>query len=117
MLPFLYDGDGESSFALGDLLYVPSIREVVSSGAAEFDAYVISADGAYKKITLGLAPLTDDEKKIILCRLPYQLLSRGTLSHTAISAFDAARIPRYIMYCRHGLRNGEAPKRFIDMNG
>ena len=67
MLPFLYDGDGESSFALGDLLYVPSIREVVSSGAAEFDAYVISADGAYKKITLGLAPLTDDEKKIILC--------------------------------------------------
>mgnify|MGYP002530321008 CR=1 FL=1 len=67
MLPFLYDGDGESNFALGDLLYVPSIREVVSAGTPEFDAYVISADGAYKKITLGLAPLTDDEKKIILC--------------------------------------------------
>ena len=67
MLPFLYDGDGESSFALGDLLYVPNIREIVSAGTPEFDAYVISADGAYKKITLGLAPLTDDEKKIILC--------------------------------------------------
>ena len=67
MLPFLYGGDGESSFALGDVLYVPNIREVVSAGTPEFDAYVISADGAYKKITLGLAPLTDDEKKIILC--------------------------------------------------
>lgn len=67
MLPFLCGGDGESTFALGDVLYVPNIREVVSAGTPEFDAYVISADGAYKKITLDLAPLTDDEKKIILC--------------------------------------------------
>ena len=67
MLPFLYGGDGESTFTLGDVLYVPNIREVVSAGTPEFDAYVISADGAYKKITLGLAPLTEDEKKIILC--------------------------------------------------
>lgn len=67
MLPFLYDDDSHSiPFTVGDSLYVPGIRKIVEDGIGSFDGYIIHADGSYKHITLGLAPLTDDEKKIIL---------------------------------------------------
>lgn len=67
MLPLLYDDDAHRiPFTVGDYLYIPEIRGIIENGTASFDGYIIRADGSTEKITLGLAPLTDDEKKIIL---------------------------------------------------
>ena len=67
MLPLLYDDDAHRiPFIVGDYLYIPEIRGIIENGTASFDGYIIRADGSTEKITLGLAPLTDDEKKIIL---------------------------------------------------
>ena len=67
MLPLLYDNDSHTiPFTVDDYLYVPEIRSIVENGTASFDGYIIHKDGNSEKIVLGLAPLTDDEKKIIL---------------------------------------------------
>ena len=67
MLPLLYDDDAHRiPFTVGDYLYIPEIRGIIENGTASFDGYIIRADGSTEKITLGLASLTDDEKKIIL---------------------------------------------------
>ncbi|MEE0835850.1 MAG: aconitase family protein, partial [Clostridia bacterium] len=67
MLPLLYDNDSHTiPFTVDDYLYVPEIRSIVENGTVSFDGYIIHKDGNSEKIVLGLAPLTDDEKKIIL---------------------------------------------------
>lgn len=71
MLPFLYDGIEE--FGIGDYIYIPEIRKAVSEKLAEIPAYVLSADGSTRKITLSLSDMTDDERQIILdgCLINY----------------------------------------------
>ncbi len=74
MMPFLFK-DSELSFEKGDWIFVPELRKKIEEGAAEFTAYVISPGegGAPVEITLGMDPLTDDEKEIILkgCLINY----------------------------------------------
>lgn len=64
MLPFIFDS---MDFEVGDDIFVPSVRSAIENGNSEFPAYVIKADGSIKNITLRMDPLTDDERKIILC--------------------------------------------------
>ncbi len=71
MLPFIIK-EGELPFKNLDWLFIPDIRDAVSSGASEMDAYVVR-DGALLKFTLGMGALTDDERTIILkgCLINY----------------------------------------------
>ena len=67
MLPFTTDIDVHSlPFGVGDYILVKGVRNAVESGATEFDAYAIKLDGTYSQLTLNMAPLTDDEKQIVL---------------------------------------------------
>ncbi len=62
---------GKPTFAVDSYIFVPNIKEAILNGTATFDAYVLG-DKA-EKITLELAPLTADEKQIILsgCLINY----------------------------------------------
>lgn len=61
MVPFLYDD--EVFFNEGDYLFVPNIKNIIAEGAEILTAYVIGNE--IKEITLKIAELTDEEKKII----------------------------------------------------
>jgi len=62
MLPFLLAGGAD--FAVGDFIYIPNVRERLQKGESKFPAYI--AGKTLKSITLEIAPLTDDETKILL---------------------------------------------------
>ena len=55
----------ETAFALGDWVFVPGIRTAILSGAKEFDAYVVKADGSVTRIPVSTGDLTPDERQII----------------------------------------------------
>lgn len=71
MLPFLIPA-GDLSFANGDYLFIPGIRELIAKGASEIPAYVVK-DQKLQPFTLQMGELTDDEKDIILkgCLINY----------------------------------------------
>ena len=52
--------------------FIPDIKKSISEGKTEFDAYVIK-DGQKTAFKLGMDPLTDNEKEIILkgCLINY----------------------------------------------
>lgn len=62
MLPFLMDEEPE--FEVGDYIYVPGILEALDGTMEDIPAYVVKADRA-SKITLHIADMTEDEKKIV----------------------------------------------------
>jgi len=62
MLPFLIK-EGELPFANGDYIFVPGVREAVTSGKSELKAYVVK--DSLIEITLSLGNLTDTEREII----------------------------------------------------
>ena len=65
LLPLLLPDDS-ISFSVGDFLFLPDIRKAVAVGAEKIEAFLIHDDDAARKISLHMAPLTDDEKQIIL---------------------------------------------------
>ena len=71
MLPFIID-EGQLPFENMDFLFVPGIRQAISDGASEMDAYVVGS-GSLSKFTLRMGSLTDDEREIILkgCLINY----------------------------------------------
>ena len=60
-----YDPDEELPFANGDYIYVPAIRRAIEEKQSEIPAYVVKEEGLVP-FTLGMGPLTDDERQIIL---------------------------------------------------
>ena len=62
MLPFLCP---KNEFELGDLIFVPDVRERVRAKETEFPAKLVRG-GKAKEIVLQTGPLTDDEREIIL---------------------------------------------------
>jgi len=72
MLPLLYDGE-PSDFEPEGFLWLPDIRSAVACGAEEIAAAYISPDGRTRPMLLGMAPLTEDERKIVLagCLMNY----------------------------------------------
>ncbi len=64
MCPFLFEDDS-TPFDNGDYIFVPDIRNAISENKKSIPAYV-AKDGKLCEFTLGMAELTDDERKIIL---------------------------------------------------
>ena len=64
MLPF--QSDDEPAFEVGDYVYVPGIRKAIAEGASEFTAHIIRDGKVAGTMALYTAPLTDDERQIIL---------------------------------------------------
>ena len=65
ILPFNIDENTDFPYEVGDLIYVPGIRQAVRSGAREVPAKVLSG-GKVTEITLKLPELTQKEREIIL---------------------------------------------------
>ena len=70
LLPLLRRSD--FTLETGNYVYIPEMRKAIAEGASEFKAYIIR-NGKCEEITLGMAPLTEDEKQIILsgCLMNY----------------------------------------------
>ncbi len=66
ILPFTLDEDVTFSGQPGDYVFVPGIRRLLADGAEHFDATLLHADGTSQPLTLHVAPLTDEERQIIL---------------------------------------------------
>ena len=63
MLPFQMEAEPE--FEVGDYIYVPGIRKVLTEGSTDqIKAYVIGDE--VREITLYLADMTDNEKEIVM---------------------------------------------------
>ena len=71
MLPFVIS-EGELPFKNLDYIFVPGIKDAVSSKASEIKAYKVADDGL-KEFSLTLGDLTDEEREIILkgCLINY----------------------------------------------
>ena len=72
MLPFTFSGDGPATFAVGQYVYVPKIREALKSGAASLEALILDGDKT-TPITLALPEFTAEEREILLagCLINY----------------------------------------------
>lgn len=62
MIPFQMEGEPEQ-FEVGDYIYVPEIKKALDGDMKNIRAYVIGEQ--VKEITLYIADMTDDEKKIV----------------------------------------------------
>ena len=69
MLPFIFEE--EIPFEKDDYIFIPGVADAVRNKVSQLDAYIIGKD--FKKFTLKLGELTDDERKIILrgCLINY----------------------------------------------
>ncbi len=69
MLPFIFEE--EIPFDKDDYIFIPGVADAVRNKISQLDAYIIGKD--FKKFTLKLGELTDDERKIILrgCLINY----------------------------------------------
>ena len=61
MLPFQMEG--EPDFEIGDYIYVPDIKKSLDGDMKAIKAYVVGKD--LRELSLYIAPMTDDEKKIV----------------------------------------------------
>ena len=64
MLPF--QSDDEPAFEPGDWIFVPGVREAIATGKSEFSGHIIRDGKVAGTMALYTAPLTDDEREIIL---------------------------------------------------
>lgn len=72
MVPFLFKDWEDYKPAVGDRIYIPDIRQAISVGLAEMPALLLRAGGK-ERISLQLAPLTAEERQILLdgCLINY----------------------------------------------
>ena len=61
MLPFQMEG--EPDFEIGDYIYVPDVKKALDGDMKDIKAYVVTK--GMKELSLYIAPMTDDEKKIV----------------------------------------------------
>ncbi|WP_296817445.1 hydratase [uncultured Megasphaera sp.] len=61
MLPFQMEG--EPDFEIGDYIYVPDVKKALDGDMKNIKAYVVTK--GMKELSLYIAPMTDDEKKIV----------------------------------------------------
>lgn len=76
MIPFQMEEEPE--FEVGDYIFVPGIRSALDGDMKDVAAYVIK-NGEAKKISLYVADMTDDEKKIVKagCLINYNRARKG----------------------------------------
>ncbi|MGE5581753.1 MAG: hydratase [Bacillota bacterium] len=72
MLPFTISQEDIPKLKVGDLVFIPGIRQAVEEGATEIEALIIDSEGK-TPLKLRLASLTPDERDIILagCLINY----------------------------------------------
>ena len=72
ILPFTLDKGVSFDYAPGDFVLVPNARKLVEEGAENFPALVVTTEKV-APLTLHIAPLTDEEKAILLdgCLMNY----------------------------------------------
>lgn len=72
MLPFIIKSEDADKFEIGQLIFVPSIKQQLCQGKTEFKAYVVDQDKC-TEITLALPAIAEGEKDIILkgCLINY----------------------------------------------
>ncbi len=72
LLPFTMNNTGETPFAVGDLIFIPDIREKLEKGEEVLEAKIIGEQGV-RNIELFLRKLSADERAIILkgCLINY----------------------------------------------
>lgn len=72
MVPFLFKDWEKYKLAVGDRIYIPNIRQAISVGLSEIPALLLRGGGK-EQISLQLAPLTAEEKQILLdgCLINY----------------------------------------------
>ncbi len=61
MLPFQMESEPE--FEVGDYIYIPDVKKALDGDMKDIKAYVIGA--TIREISLYIAPMTEDEKKIV----------------------------------------------------
>ena len=54
---------GEPEFEIGDYIYVPDVRKALEGDMKDIKAYMIGDE--VKEISLYIADMTEDEKKIV----------------------------------------------------
>jgi len=64
MLPLTIEG--EPPFEIDDYILLKNVKEEIKNNSGKVKAYVIKPNGDANEITLGFAPLTEDERGIIL---------------------------------------------------
>ena len=64
MLPLTIEG--EPPFEIDDYILLKNVKEEIKNNSCKVTAYVIKPDGSTNEIVLGFAPLTEDERGIIL---------------------------------------------------
>ena len=76
MIPFQMTAEPE--FEVGDYIFVPGVRAALDGDMKDVAAYVIK-NGQAKKISLYVADMTDDEKKIVKagCLINYNRARKG----------------------------------------
>jgi len=72
MLPFIFEGAGETPLETGDIIYIPGARCAVGSGAESIPA-ILTRGGIANEIMLKLPGITADERDILLagCLINY----------------------------------------------
>jgi len=73
ILPFTLEDGVPFDAEAGDYVFVPDVRKAIESGAEEFPAVILFANGEKQDIKLYIKGLTDDEKSILLqgCLMNY----------------------------------------------
>jgi len=66
IVPFTIDKDTSFDYTDGDYVYVPGIREAISTGKTRIPAQVVTANGEINHITLICEGLTGNEKRILV---------------------------------------------------
>lgn len=61
MLPFQMEGD--PTFSVGDYIYIPHVRQALDGDMKDIKAYIVGPQ--LQEISLYIAPMTEDEKKIV----------------------------------------------------
>ena len=64
IVPFTISKDTEFNYEVGDMVFVPGIRQAILDGKETIDAKVIAADGVHD-IKLNFSNLTKDERQIL----------------------------------------------------
>ncbi len=61
MLPFQMKAEPE--FEVGDYIYIPNVKAALDGDMQDIKAYVVGSE--MKEISLYIAPMTENEKKIV----------------------------------------------------
>jgi aconitate hydratase len=79
ILPFTLEDGAPFTAEVGDYVFVPNVRALLESGAEDFPAVILFANGEQKDITLSIKGLTDDETAILLqgCLMNYYAAQAG----------------------------------------